>query len=1200
MAEEPPFIADDLVCMPLAEASVRGLISDHIRSGDDFVERGISQIMTNTFKIELNMRNDRDLTEEDKKIETIDVRVVMKNVRLNKPVTVNFASSKEEPLMPSRALLEDKTYGSALRVDIDIYATAHMRDAGGTLERHATLESVLVAEVLPIMVRGTLCHTRDLSPETLLRLEEDPSDAGGCFIVGGVENLINNIESSCYNMPRIFRNLGHKNEVTYLELLSKPGDHYENSSQLLIKLLTNDQLVCIIDHPPFEETPLPFFILFRMLGWVSDRTIMEWILNGGAATEVNAHINKKLKLAYDQPYEFGKDCARIYDINAIMSLLISQIPRYATMKLDDEATAKWVHVDILKSFDMWFLPHIGSTPAHRHEKAQYLTHLIRSLFLVEQEIVRSTDRDAYSAKRAHAAGVCYAKAFKQQFNFVVVQPIKKSLRKAFKDYQFSRVDLAKVVGESIAPSEFTRALEQAITTGRKTQITVKSGGKFVNRLTSQQVHRKNQTNTILSFRQVSAPNTSSSKQSQRAEEMRQVHPEQTGYLDCVQTQDSESVGLNKQLSASAWITVGGSSLLLCGELLKDNTLIQLDRLRPEMLADMAKVKVNGHWIGCVPQLHVFAAKWRKERRAGRIDPYTSIVPDFIRNICWFWVDTGRLMRPLFIVYNSWDPAPHEEKKEGPEFTQWITMTSTHIRDLKAGKITNEDLMKEGIIEYISPEEQTTLLLAIDHDVLWANRHNPLLQYTHCDVPSTSLVGFGTLLNPYGTHAPNNRIVLAVNQFKQSCGWFAMNWPFRIDKEAFHQYNVEMPLAKTIVSDFIRPNGLNVHVGIDIFGGYNQEDSVTINEGFVERGGFDGVHFTLESTVLEKAETLATPDPTSTDGIKQFAIFEHLIDGLPPKGTILRYNYVAIGKKLKLNKPEGQFTHLDRSVIYKLHEDARVLNVVQARNQEGKPIVKVQLMIVRRVVVGDKFAMRSGQKGVCGSLIADADAPFDEDGVRLDFIFNPFGHPSRMTQNMQVEIGSSTVSAAKGMHDDATLFHKIDLARIRRELRELGLHDTGKRVMYCGTNGKRIDAEIYSGPVFYQRLQKFVDDTIYAAQRGPSDPMTRQPLGGKAAGGSTKLGEMEKDVAFACGASRFIHAKFYDDSSGTRLYYCRECGNPAIVNHEVPLYRCRQCGDRAEIVAVESSWTANLALHEMSAQGIGTRMNFRPFTYERRA
>ena len=141
------------------------------------------------------------------------------------------------------------------------------------------------------------------------------------------------------------------------------------------------------------------------------------------------------------------------------------------------------------------------------------------------------------------------------------------------------------------------------------------------------------------------------------------------------------------------------------------------------------------------------------------------------------------------------------------------------------------------------------------------------------------------------HSPAARVILSTQQSKQACGWYSLSWPVRIDKEGFLQYHCEMPLVRTIANDFMQPNGQNVIIAIQIYSGYNQEDSIIMNKGSIQLGLFDGVHLTLEKSELEKNEQFGNPDISLTSDIKPYASYEKIHNGLPRRGTVLHKNDV---------------------------------------------------------------------------------------------------------------------------------------------------------------------------------------------------------------------------------------------------------------------------------------------------------------------
>jgi DNA-directed RNA polymerase beta subunit len=155
--------------------------------------------------------------------------------------------------------------------------------------------------------------------------------------------------------------------------------------------------------------------------------------------------------------------------------------------------------------------------------------------------------------------------------------------------------------------------------------------------------------------------------------------------------------------------------------------------------------------------------------------------------------------------------------------------------------------------------------------------------------------------------------------------------------------------------------------------------------------------------------------------------------------------------------------------------------------------KVSLRKIRPVAVGDKFSSRSGQKGIASLLMRESDLPFTKDGIRPSLIFNPHGIPSRMTVAQLIESLLGNVCAIKGTHSDGTMFKNVDIESIAEELSQYGFNRYGYERMISGLTGEYIDTEVYFGPVYYQRLQKFVADAEYSVQHALTDAITYQPL-----------------------------------------------------------------------------------------------------------
>ena len=254
------------------------LISHHLESFNKFLNEGIPQILTHLFRVEVNLKNERNTTEEDKLIENIEVIGTFSNVVYEKPVASTKYTNKFV-LYPNDARKNKLTYSAKISVDLHITATAYLKNSNEKIIREDILRSHKIANI-PIMIGSILCHTHNENRLIKEKLQEDPRDAGGFFIIKGVEWGINMSESRVFNEAHVYRNVGHRNELSRLEFISKPGDGFENSSSLILRYDANGNIYLTLDsYIFFKNLNIPFHLVMKLLGMTSDQDICDNIIN---------------------------------------------------------------------------------------------------------------------------------------------------------------------------------------------------------------------------------------------------------------------------------------------------------------------------------------------------------------------------------------------------------------------------------------------------------------------------------------------------------------------------------------------------------------------------------------------------------------------------------------------------------------------------------------------------------------------------------------------------------------------------------------------------------------------------------------------------------------------------------------------------------------------------------------------------------
>jgi DNA-directed RNA polymerase II subunit RPB2 len=394
-----------------------------------------------------------------------------------------------------------------------------------------------------------------------------------------------------------------------------------------------------------------------------------------------------------------------------------------------------------------------------------------------------------------------------------------------------------------------------------------------------------------------------------------------------------------------------------------------------------------------------------------------------------------------------------------------------------------------------------------------------------------------------------------------------------------------------------PSGDNIIVAIGCYGGYNQEDSVILNRGAINRGLFRTLYYTIykdeeyRNIASGKEEKFTKPRRENTRGFKTSSYHAVGDNGVPIMNSVIKENDVVIGKVTSVKGDANGYQYRDSSTTHKNSESCRVDGVWQDRNSDGYPFVKVRVVSERVPEIGDKFSSRHGQKGTCGIMLNEEDMPFSASGMRPDLIMNPHAVPSRMTIAQLMETMYGKVCVEKGTLGDGTPYSHLPVENIREQLLQLGMHPSGNETLYNGQTGEMMDVEIFMGPTFYQRLKHMVIDKKHSRARGPIVSLTRQPCEGRSRDGGLRVGEMERDCMLSHGASMFTKERLMDVSDPFNTGFCKGCGTLAVVNPSENIYHCGTCGVQTQFEMKTIPYAVKLWSQELEAMHIVPRLVF---------
>ena len=1167
---------NDFLATPENKNSRMQKIVDDMRVPTDDAERGMIKLdpeRTNGRNIKIRIGRKRD---EDGNID----HQAKPTIHVDKPKVME-ANGYSHDLTPMEARLRNLNYMAPVYVDFTVIED--------DIEKET--ETVHIGD-LPMMVKSNGCNlnkavieeakerklTNEEYLQELIDNKEDARDSGGYFIIGGTERALITLEDLAPNRVMVEKSERYGSSVEVAKVFSQK----EGYRALTLVEKKKDGMVMVT--VPVTTGSIPLIALMKALGMESDQEIFDTIVS---TPEMANIVYANIESCFDKKnyapngYHTKDDAIAFLERN----FAAGQAKEYRTKKVES-------------ILDRSLLPHLGDTEADRMKKAIFLGRIARSVLELSLGIRKEDDKDHYANKRLKLSGDLMEDLFRTSFNSLI-KDLKYQLER---NWGRKRDDLR--ISSSIRPDLLTHKLLHALATGNWV------GGRAG---VSQLLDRTSNMSATSHLRRV----TSSLTRSQPHFEARDLHPTQWGRLCPSETPEGQNCGLVKNAALIIDVSEGFPEVDVKW-MLKDLGLSAVNQ-------QQARVFVNGDLVGSHDDPHRLVSEVRDRRRYGILSDEINIRFDEEMNEVIINCDEGRLRRPLLVL------------KDGKTM-----LTRRHLEGIRDHKVEWEDLFREGIIEWIDAEEEEDSYIAVDAyttptrcnhcghalsptDVDWMNPgkdgnivlrcnycgedmtvpSNLNKDNTHMEIDPMVILGVAAGLVPYPEHNSSPRVTLGAAMAKQALGVPASNYRIRPDTRGHLLHYPQKPMVQTQTMEFMgynhRPAGQNFCIAVLSYHGYNIEDALVMNRSSVQRGlGRSTFMRTYRAEERRypggQEDHFEIPQP-DVMGVREDIMYDALgEDGLISPESEIKGADVLIGKTSPPRFLEEETDFLtpqkrrETSVTVRPGESGFVDSVMITESENGSRLVRVKVRDQRIPELGDKFCSRHGQKGVVGRLVDQRDMPFTADGITPDLVVNPHGIPSRMTIAHVLEMIGGKVGAMEGRTIDGTVFSGEREESIRDGLVRNGFKHTGKEVMYDGRTGRKIQMDVYTGVIFYEKLHHMVSGKMHFRSRGPVQILTRQPTEGRSRQGGLRFGEMERDCLIGHGAAMVIKDRLLDESDGTQQYVCGNpnCGHIAILDRRGALY-CPVCKNNTNIYLVQTSYAFKLLMDELLSLGVAMRL-----------
>jgi DNA-directed RNA polymerase II subunit RPB2 len=1043
------------------------------------------------------------------------------NVYVSNPVVID-EDRKIRPLYPKEARDRELCYQSTVYVDISEETFENDEIVKRKLHQRVSLLQI------PTMLGSCVCNLQGKTQDERIALGECRYDPFGYFIIKGkeherikrvIERVLVSQQRPNYNFIQVIEQ-SVTNNAKYKYISEIRSVADESGYSVVVQtMMPIDERTIFVSLPNIKEH-IEAGIVFKALG-ISAEEIPSLIDMKFEAGQ--RHVKSIVKASYTVP---TREDALLH---------ISRHPLYPIPKDKQEVYARQV-------VERELFPHLGILSSIR-EKAKFLALMINKLIAVTIGVRKDDDRDNMSNKRIESTGILLFDLFRSVYDGFIKNAILQLQKK---------VDILFIVSHY---TTMTKAIKSCFCTGnwctRKTAHAKAGVSQVLNRMTYAA--------TLSHLRHIVIPIGKEGKNAK----IRQINTSQFGFLCPAETPEGATCGIVMNFSLLAKISRRTPFLLTKDAILKSEYFSACKKEGE----DATKIFLNGVPIGFTNEPTEMLQFIIDARTDGLIFSEVSAVYDEDENEIVIYCDEGRLLRPLFVVSKM-------KLYDGVE-TNWDT------------------LVEKGFIRYVDPNEVEHSTIAMDKETLLKAEFS----YDFLEIHPSMILGVCASIIPFPDHSQSPRNCYQSSMAKQALGIPMEPFDLRSDTMLYVMDYPQRPLVSTDAAEFLNfnemPSGCNPIVAIMTKEGFNQEDSIILNKASIERGMFRVTGFFTISDEEVRLDTsnfqvIEIPPPEIQNKKNNYAFINTSgpMLGIIKEGSHVKKDDVLISKVSISIRKTGEEERKDISLTVKAGEEGIVHKIRINSTPKGGKIIKIVIRVIKTPEVGDKFASRAAQKGTCGMIFSQEDMPFTSEGITPDIIINPHCIPSRMTINQLMECILGKSCALGGKFGNATPFskHSVNVAeRLCDELQSHGYERHGLESMFNPYTGEELDAKIFIGPTFYQRLKHMVSDKMHSRARGHVTMLTRQPVEGRSRDGGLRFGEMERDAIIVHGTSRFLKERLYDMSDPYSVIVCKKCGMISASQTD-----CNMCSnDNVQKIIIP--YAAKLLFQELMAMGIKTEL-----------